>query len=115
MRQLRRHTENRSRNTVANKERVTYALMAILNVREFGCCQTGESFDCISSSILRDVRHSPAIPQLQTRETEKDEYQNQRERIDAKINVSPVHENRSVLSSRTGSGVSAERWKYVNS
>lgn len=38
--------------------------MAMLNVREFGCCHCGESFDCMSSSILSDVRHSPAIPQL---------------------------------------------------
>lgn len=56
------------------KEWVTYALMAILNVREFGCCHTGESFDCISFSILRDVRHSPAIPHLQTGEMENNAY-----------------------------------------
>lgn len=40
--------------------------MAMLNVREFGRCRSGDSLDCIDSSIVSAVRHSPEIPQLQT-------------------------------------------------
>lgn len=39
--------------------------MAMLNVREFGRCRSGEPLDCIDSSIVSAVRHSPEIPQLQ--------------------------------------------------
>ena len=48
-----------------NQRGATHALMAMLNVRELGRCRCGEPFDCIDSSIVSAVRHSPEIPQLQ--------------------------------------------------
>lgn len=99
----RRNIQNTTKQKGAIKEPVTYALIAILKVREFGCCQTGESFDCISFSILRDVRHSPAIPQLQTRGIEKKSISGPND----ENNMSPVHQAAArctLIVSRMGGG-----------
>lgn len=51
--------------TYTSGEGATHALMAMLNVREFGRCRCGEPFACIDSSIVSAARHSPEIPQLE--------------------------------------------------
>lgn len=84
--------------------------MAILNVREFGCCHCGESFDCISSSILSDVRHSPAIPQLKNERGEQIVHQNEESRTDRNTSAGALCASYN-SSPGSGGGHSAERPK----